>query len=532
MENLSNLKTEQVNPDAKGIHHLNSTDLLKLLLKYQIRSVDAVDAELNNIAQIIHEATHRLKDTDGRIVVVGAGTSIRLAVQNIIELQTHGWPRERTEYIIAGGKKALVASREGGEDNVNIPRNRVKSLSLNENDILIGASASGRTPFVVSALTQARKQGAMTVAIANNENSNIQEIAEFGIFLNTEKEPIGGSTRMNAGTSQKICFDLLTNGMMKELDIISDENVVELFQLTEGFSSLKVDTTTLSTHEFLKCLLAQQKQSIESVGKQIPVIADAAEALAKNLIQESSRMLVAGAGTAARALVQEIAELYPTFGFVPEQAAYGIAGGDGALLHDYHDLDDQEQHAFDLMKEFNPKAGLDIAILGSIGGKTKYTNCLAQHLGIITIGLCNVPDGPLLQYVDYPILLETSKNPLGKLTRLGAGTSHKVALNILTSSAMTRMGHVYDGHMIDVKLFCEKLVERAKNMVIQITDCPPSKAEEALLATGKKPLERNVTRAVLYNYGVEPENFEKFIKEKGDGKSSLAIEAAKNLSPS
>ncbi len=528
MADLSSLTTEQVNAEAKGIHNKDATALLDILMKYQLRSVDAVASQLAPISDIARLGADTLKKSqDGRIIVVGAGTSIRLCVQNLIELQTHGWPASRTDYIVAGGLDALTKSIEAGEDDRAYPVAEVGRLGITEKDILIGVSASGRTPVVEEALREARKRGALTIAIANNKGAPIAELAETHIFLETPPEPIGGSTRMGAGTSQKICLDLLTNGMLfHHGGFLKKESLEQLDRCaadcqSNGFASLP---------DFLQCLLESERQAVASVCAARDALVPAIEKMAEQLGSRQGRLLTGGAGTTARALVQELAELYPTFGFPTSRSHSGILGGHDALLRDYMEVSDQNEYAWSLFEHFQATEN-DIAILGSVSGKTTFTNVLATLFAredIPTIGFTNDEAGELLSLVDYPVYLKSSKEPGGKLTRLGAGTAHKVVLNVSTSAAMTVMGHVYDGYMVDVKLFCEKLVERAERIVKEITGCSEEVVRKALAQTKTLYGDASVSKAILHLNGVAFEEMDAFLKAH-ENKSSRAIEASFTL---
>ncbi len=369
--------------------------------------------------------------------------------------------------------------------------------------------------------------GATTISIANNPNSPISQISNHSLFLDTEPEPVGGSTRMNAGTAQKICLDLLMNGIVFGLGMVSQQSLDELVEYTPSYKSNSIT----NMKEFLMCLLNHERQSIKSIGNNIEALVPAVECVARQLGDKQGNLLVAGAGTTARAMVQEQAELYPTFGFSLGRTKFGIAGGNEALLRDYHELTNQDGASDNLVKKFEPTNN-DVCLLGSVSGNTKFTNYLAEKLKATntpTIGFCNSAEGKLLRLVDIPVLLKTSNKPGGKLTRLGAGTAHKVALNIITTSAMILMGHVYDGYMIDVKLFCEKLVQRATRMVSDLSGSDEQSARASLELTAKEKFDWSVTKAVLHQFGILPGNFEQFIREKGKGKSSVAIEAAKSL---
>jgi N-acetylmuramic acid 6-phosphate etherase len=154
----------------------------------------------------------------GRLVYVGAGTSARLAVQDGAELTpTFNWPRTRVLAVIAGGDKALTASVEGAEDDVAEAERRIDRERIGQGDVVIAVAASGTTPFTVAAVRRARRRGAITIAIANNPSTPLLAAAEHPILVATGGELVAGSTRMKAGTAQKIVLNLLSTAIMLKL---------------------------------------------------------------------------------------------------------------------------------------------------------------------------------------------------------------------------------------------------------------------------------------------------------------------------
>ena len=148
----------------------------------------------------------------------GAGTSGRLAVQDGAELMpTFSWPRDRLLLLIAGGEEAMVRAVEGAEDEMEQAAAQVRRNNLGADDVLIAVAASGTTPFTLACLREARSRGTFTVGIANNRETPIIKDADQGIFLDTGAEPIAGSTRMNAGTAQRITLNLLSTLVMIRL---------------------------------------------------------------------------------------------------------------------------------------------------------------------------------------------------------------------------------------------------------------------------------------------------------------------------
>ncbi len=206
--------TETVDPRYVDIDVWPTVKAVEAMLEGQESSIAAIKHEVPRIAAACEASAQRLM-RGGRLVYCGAGTSGRLAVQDGVELgPTFGWPDERTAYIIAGGMSALMKSVEGAEDDGEAARRAINALSLNADDVVIGVAASGRTPFTVGAISQARGFGALTIGVANNRDTPLAAAAEHPIVVVTGSEVIAGSTRMKAGTAQKAVLNLLSTGTM------------------------------------------------------------------------------------------------------------------------------------------------------------------------------------------------------------------------------------------------------------------------------------------------------------------------------
>ena len=211
------MDTERPSPRFADIDLWEPSDILESMIGGQFAAVAAVRAALPEIERAALGIEQRLKEK-GRLVYAGAGTSGRLAVQDGAELMpTFSWPRERLLLLIAGGDEAMVRAVEGAEDEVGHATELVSCHHINADDVLIAVAASGTTPFTLSCLREAKRRGAYTVGIANNGDTPIRREAEQGIFLDTGAEPIAGSTRMNAGTAQRITLNLLSTLVMIRL---------------------------------------------------------------------------------------------------------------------------------------------------------------------------------------------------------------------------------------------------------------------------------------------------------------------------
>jgi len=209
--------TERVSPRYCDIDLWDSADILEALIEGQFVAVAAVRAARPALERAARAMEPRLKD-GGRLVYAGAGTSGRLAVQDGAELMpTFSWPADRLLLLIAGGNEALLRSVEGAEDQFEHAAQLVRSHDIGPADALIAVAASGSTPFTLACLREAKERGALTVGIANNPETPLLNEADCPILLATGSEPIAGSTRMKAGTAQRIALNLLSSLIMIRL---------------------------------------------------------------------------------------------------------------------------------------------------------------------------------------------------------------------------------------------------------------------------------------------------------------------------
>lgn len=184
------------------------------MLSGQVAAAQAAATLAPQIADAVSAAVPRLK-RGGRIILVGAGTSGRIAVQDGVELApTYGWPMDRLAFLLAGGRKALVESSEAAEDDADLAIQEISDCAVTTEDVVIGVAASGRTPYTCAAIEHARTRGALTIGIANQAGTPLLELAEIALCAETGTEFIAGSTRMKAGTAQKIVLNTLSTGIM------------------------------------------------------------------------------------------------------------------------------------------------------------------------------------------------------------------------------------------------------------------------------------------------------------------------------
>ena len=198
------------------------------MIEGQFAAVGAVRAARSAIERAALAMETRLSD-GGRLIYAGAGTSGRLAVQDGAELMpTFSWPKDRLVLLIAGGDEALIRAVEGAEDSAKEAEALIKRHKVKPSDVLIAVAASGTTPFTLACLNSAKRAGALTIGIANNPKTPLLNDADHPILLETGPEPIAGSTRMNAGTAQRITLGLLSSLVMIRLGHVYDGMMVDV----------------------------------------------------------------------------------------------------------------------------------------------------------------------------------------------------------------------------------------------------------------------------------------------------------------
>jgi N-acetylmuramic acid 6-phosphate etherase len=209
--------TEEISPRYVDLDSWPSGEVIAALYEGQLAAAAAVRGALDRIAAAVDDAVPALQ-RGGRLVYVGAGTSGRIGVQDGTELPpTFDWPADRLVFAMAGGLGALVQSAEGAEDDEASGALAMAEAGVGANDVVIGVAASGTTLFTIGALRAARTAGAVTIAVANNPEAPLFDAALHRILVETGTEVIAGSTRMQAGTAQKIVLNLFSTAVMVKL---------------------------------------------------------------------------------------------------------------------------------------------------------------------------------------------------------------------------------------------------------------------------------------------------------------------------
>lgn len=211
---LKHLDTEQQNEATLHIDTMHTNELLHAINQEDQKVPVVVEACIPQIEQLVEEASNRMRD-GGRVIYIGAGTSGRLGVLDASECPpTYGVSDQLIQGLIAGGYGALLKAKEGAEDNETLAAQDLESLGINAKDTVIGLAASGRTPYVIGGLQYAKKMGALCGAISCVHHAQISDEADIAIEAVTGPEAITGSTRMKAGTAQKLILNMISTALM------------------------------------------------------------------------------------------------------------------------------------------------------------------------------------------------------------------------------------------------------------------------------------------------------------------------------
>jgi N-acetylmuramic acid 6-phosphate etherase len=241
------LKTETPNQDHAALDLYPTSQLVEALVDDQIAAVDAVRKAGPQLTAAVDAALPRI-EAGGRLIYVGAGTSGRLGVLDSVELYpTFSWPHERAVALLAGGIDAMFVAVEGAEDDHAQGGADLRALQPTANDVVLALAASGRTPYVLGALEAARALGALSIGFANNTGSAVAGAADIGVTLDTGSEIISGSTRLKAGTSQKIALNTFSSALMVRLNKVYGNLMVDLKPTNAKLVVRAVSLTMIAT---------------------------------------------------------------------------------------------------------------------------------------------------------------------------------------------------------------------------------------------------------------------------------------------
>ena len=287
------LNTETPSANHTQLDEYPTDQLVLTFIDDQINAVNAVRAASAQIAAAVAAATPLIA-RGGRLVYVGAGTSGRLGLLDSVELYpTFSWPKDRVVALLAGGRQAMFEAVEGAEDSREQGAADIAALNLSALDVVLLLAASGATPYVLGALQEARLSGALTVGFANNPNAPVTMQADHGVTLDTGPEVISGSTRLKAGTSQKIALNTFSSALMVRLNKVYGNLMVDVkptnAKLYKRCINLTVHATGASE--------AVARQTLEACDYQVKV---AIVAIKKDVSVEQAQQLLADTSGSVR----------------------------------------------------------------------------------------------------------------------------------------------------------------------------------------------------------------------------------------
>ncbi len=264
---LDNLSTERQNEASEGLDTKSAVEIARIINHEDAKVAAAVKKALPEIAQVIDTVARSLRD-GGRLIYVGAGSSGRICALDASECPpAFSTAPQQVQYIMAGGPKALASASDVNEDEPELGRRDIARRRPTRKDIVIGVSASGRTPYVVGATEYARSCGAKTAAVTCNANSNLSKVADINICAEVGPEIVSGSTRMKASTAQKMILNMITTGAMTRLGYVYDNLMVNVHmknaKLVERGIRVLIKVCGIDRETAIR--------TIKSAGKSIPI---------------------------------------------------------------------------------------------------------------------------------------------------------------------------------------------------------------------------------------------------------------------
>jgi N-acetylmuramic acid 6-phosphate etherase len=265
--NIKALATERSNPLSADLDVRSSLEIARIINTEDGKVAGAVESVLPQISKAIDWIAEALK-RGGRLIYVGTGTSGRIAALDSAECPpTFNTPPAMIQFVIAGGPKALGLPIEADEDSRELGAREILKRRPGTKDVVVGIAASGRTPFTIAALQAAQRAGAKTIAIANNSDTPLEKAADLAIVLNTGPEVVTGSTRMKAGTAQKMVLNMLSTGAMVKLGFVYGNLMVNLRQKNSKLTqrALIIVQRALGVNE------SEARQILRRAGNDVPV---------------------------------------------------------------------------------------------------------------------------------------------------------------------------------------------------------------------------------------------------------------------
>jgi N-acetylmuramic acid 6-phosphate etherase len=237
---LHRLRTEQTNDASQDLDQKSALEIAHLINEQDSTVATAVRRALPQVARAINAVAGALRQ-GGRLIYVGAGTSGRIAALDASECPpTFNTDPRAVQFIIAGGPKALASATEASEDDEKLGRSEMACRKPGKHDVVLGIASSGHTPFTVAAVAEARRRGAYTIALSCNPESPLERAAHFAIVTSVGPEVLAGSSRMKAGTAQKMVLNMISTGAMTRLGYVYGNLMVNVHPKNEKLTQRAV----------------------------------------------------------------------------------------------------------------------------------------------------------------------------------------------------------------------------------------------------------------------------------------------------
>ena len=256
---LENLMTEKRNPKTQNLDQMTPGEFLRIMNEEDGKVAEAVKETLPDVEEAVKTIIKNLKN-GGRLIYMGAGTSGRLGVLDAVECSPTFGTTDEVQGIIAGGESAFIKAIEGAEDSKELAEKELKELNIRNNDIIVGIAASGRTPYVIGGLEYAHGLGAATVAVSCNKNAEISKYADVAIEVDCGPEVLTGSTRLKAGSAQKMILNMISTASMVGVGKVYGNLMVDVRatneKLVERAKRIVMEATGASYEEAEKTLVS------------------------------------------------------------------------------------------------------------------------------------------------------------------------------------------------------------------------------------------------------------------------------------
>lgn len=265
--NLQGLTTESANEASQGFDTKSALEIARIINHEDSKVAAAVKKALPEVALVIDSVARSLRD-GGRLIYIGAGSSGRIAALDASECPpSYSTAPQQVQYIMAGGPKALASAVEVNEDSEELGQRDIARRRPTRKDIVVGLSASGRTPYVVAAIAYARARGAKTAAITCNHNTALAAVADITVVAEVGPEVVSGSTRMKAATAQKMILNMITTGAMTRLGYVYENLMVNVHMQNSKLVERGISMLMRA------CKIDREKavNTIKSAGRSVPV---------------------------------------------------------------------------------------------------------------------------------------------------------------------------------------------------------------------------------------------------------------------